>query len=583
MLCATRLLWSSCRVAILTGLLTGWLGCLSARSQPFLQRVERAAPPERVRLVLYYFDTCRAVTTQQATAFRVLDQLDAVGQRRRDGQLRRYSQFLRDTYAKNNPALTDRQRAELFLSVAARAEIRGDKQLAGVGEHFAGLYFYLTQEFGPAFQYLLSANNRFRKIGYANVPEIQRYLHELAFSYYHFNEDAKVVELLTEANTYPPFNANLHIQTYNTLAMAYARQQKTSASGSATRLAEQGYLKAYKLAQYYRDSVWMGITQGNLGSLYANQKRWSNARNNYRIEYRLRMQSAARNGYPMTAALALARASFELGVLDSCRFYLTESKRLHRLNRGTDYSKPFENDLFWRNYYETARLYYRQTRQLAEATRCADSLQAFQRRIDSRYTSRAAALAENQLLIKQHQAEVVALREGGKTQLWLGVGVAAAALIALGLGLLYRSSQRRRTQERLAHAQRQQQLEQENQQVIAERDQARADLARFLGRFQPTETTPDLTETNLLTADDWAEFRQRFERVYPFFFEQLHTQFTDLTPAEERLMALSKLNLDSLRMSQMLGISTESLRKSKYRMRKKFGLDGTSPLSELLQ
>lgn len=102
--------------------------------------------------------------------------------------------MLRDTYAKNLPNRTHQQNAELFLSVAKQAEANEDEQIAGVCEHFAGQYYYLAEDYGRAFEYLLSANSRFWKIGYQNVPEIGRYLYELAFNYYYFNEHRKVID-----------------------------------------------------------------------------------------------------------------------------------------------------------------------------------------------------------------------------------------------------------------------------------------------------------------------------------------------------------------------------------------------------
>ncbi|MBO0935111.1 hypothetical protein J2I47_00995 [Fibrella sp. HMF5335] len=570
--------------------LSGLFLALPLRAQSFLQRVERALPAERVRMVLYYFDTCRAVTQNQSAAFQMLGQLDAVGQRRHDNQLRRYARMLRDTWVKNKPNRTDRQNADLFLRIAQRADAEGDEQLAGVAEHFTGQYYYLGQDYGSAFQYLLSANGRFRQIGYANVPEIHRYLYELAFNYYYLNDDAKVISLLTEAAHYPAFSPNLHIQAFNTLAMAYTRQQPQSAT--MVGLAEANYQKAYQLAVTYRDSVWMGIVRGNLGGLYAHQGRWQAALAAFRTDYRLEMRSAGQNGYPNITAVELARSFYELNQLDSCRYYLDEAQRLRQFNSTKDFSQPFQDDVFWQLYYALARRYYQRTGNLPKSDRCADSLLSYQVRIDNRARSRDAALAEQRLLVQQHEAEVAHLERLSRTQ-WLLLG-AGAGLTGL-LGWLYWSSQRRRQQEALANAGREQQLTLEKQLVTDELDRARADLALLMEALQqkqaqlvlsnpPLATAdPSLLNAHLLTNDDWAEFRRRFERVHPLFFGQLRHQFTDLTPAEERLMALSKLRIDGLHMSRMLGISPESIRKAKYRLRKKLGVTGSTPLLELLE
>ncbi|KAB7727282.1 hypothetical protein F5984_21885 [Rudanella paleaurantiibacter] len=550
--------------------------------QPIFSKIDQAPPAERVRMALLYFDTCQAVAKSKLVAFAQLDKLDAIARRRQDEQLGRYGRMLRDTYAKNDPKRTHTQNAELFLQTAAQADSRDDEQIASVCEHFAGQYYYLAEDFGKGFQYLLSANRRFRQIGYRNIPEIHRYLYELAFNYYYLNDDEKVVELLTEATRYPPFNPNLHIQTYNTLAMAQARQ--LGDSPKEWGLAVQNYRRAYQLAVHYRDSVWIGIANGNLGGLFVKLKQWPQALNALRIDYRLVMRDAANRGYPLTTAVALARVFYELGQLDSCRYYLNEGKRMRLLQRVTgNYIVNVQDDLFWLRYYETYRLYALTTGKPIESARAADSVLKYQNRIDKRYRSKAATLAEQRLLIQQHEAEVAELNQRSQNQrLFLGMGVGLSLLVALLLGFLYRYSQARRQREAQANAQREKQLEREKQAVAAERDRAQADLALFLSNLRQLESEHHLANASLLTPDDWEEFRKRFERVHPQFFMQLRSQFNDLTPAEERLLALSKLNLHSRQMSHMLGISTDSIRKTRYRLRKKFGIAGDAKLLALL-
>lgn len=73
-----------------------------------------------------------------------------------------------------------------------------------------------------------------------------------------------------------------------------------------------------------------------------------------------------------------------------------------------------------------------------------------------------------------------------------------------------------------------------------------------------------------MTDDDWATFKQLCEQVWPGMFKQLNEQFPDLNRSEERLLALSKLNISSKEMAGMIGISVDSLRKSRYRLRKKY-------------
>lgn len=72
---------------------------------------------------------------------------------------------------------------------------------------------------------------------------------------------------------------------------------------------------------------------------------------------------------------------------------------------------------------------------------------------------------------------------------------------------------------------------------------------------------------------DWEKFKHIFEQVHPQFFRKLRETYPDLTPAEIRLCALLRLNLDSKDMATILGISTDSLRVARYRLRKKLGVN----------
>ena len=73
--------------------------------------------------------------------------------------------------------------------------------------------------------------------------------------------------------------------------------------------------------------------------------------------------------------------------------------------------------------------------------------------------------------------------------------------------------------------------------------------------------------------DDWQEFETVFQQVHVQFFEQLRKNHPDLTSAETRLCAMMRLNLDSKDMATIMGISQDSLRIARYRLRKKLGID----------
>ncbi|MFL5765150.1 MAG: helix-turn-helix transcriptional regulator [Bacteroidia bacterium] len=90
-------------------------------------------------------------------------------------------------------------------------------------------------------------------------------------------------------------------------------------------------------------------------------------------------------------------------------------------------------------------------------------------------------------------------------------------------------------------------------------------------------------EITILTPYDWEKFREEFEKRYPGFFILLHTHYPRLTPSEVRLMALMKLNFSIRMIATTLGISPQSIIKSRYRLKKKLELKKEEDLDSILE
>lgn len=81
----------------------------------------------------------------------------------------------------------------------------------------------------------------------------------------------------------------------------------------------------------------------------------------------------------------------------------------------------------------------------------------------------------------------------------------------------------------------------------------------------------------------WEDFRRVFEGINQDFFQQLQKINPDLSSTDIRLVSLIKLNMNTPDIAALLGISTDSLRVSRYRLRKKLHLEQGKSLTAFLQ
>lgn len=86
----------------------------------------------------------------------------------------------------------------------------------------------------------------------------------------------------------------------------------------------------------------------------------------------------------------------------------------------------------------------------------------------------------------------------------------------------------------------------------------------------------------ILTNDDWFEFKRHFEKVYPNYITKLRSKYPNLTEAEERLCLFMKANMNQKEIAMILGISAESVKKTRQRLRKKFDIESSEELLKIL-
>jgi DNA-binding CsgD family transcriptional regulator len=80
----------------------------------------------------------------------------------------------------------------------------------------------------------------------------------------------------------------------------------------------------------------------------------------------------------------------------------------------------------------------------------------------------------------------------------------------------------------------------------------------------------------------WQVFNTHVEQVHESLFKKLKEDYPDLTPRELSLCAYLRMNISSKEIATLMNISTRGVEISRYRIRKKLGLDRNANLTEFM-
>jgi DNA-binding CsgD family transcriptional regulator/tetratricopeptide (TPR) repeat protein len=97
-----------------------------------------------------------------------------------------------------------------------------------------------------------------------------------------------------------------------------------------------------------------------------------------------------------------------------------------------------------------------------------------------------------------------------------------------------------------------------------------------------TDDVELLKAFNLSQKVQWKDFKISFHKVYPDFETSIVNRIGVVSGAELRLMMLHKLGLSNKEIAQTLLISPDSVKKAKYRLYKKIGINSSEELNAFL-
>jgi tetratricopeptide (TPR) repeat protein len=447
-------------------------------------------------------------------------------------------------------------------------------------------WYQSLKDYSAAFESYLAAYALIRDMTSTYFPFREYSLYSIALAFYTFNDFDKAIEIGLQVRDSPnyPFTKTL---TTNMLGMCYL---KTAEYDSA----RYWFTECLQSVNNPLPTTgWIGLIKGNIGYTWYEQKEYDKAIPLFE-EGIAKTHSDSIWDNTVGFCCAIADIYMQRGDIEKANTYLEQAQHAAKLAR---------DDEGFCKLYERRSQYFRQTGNYARALHDQDSMLHYKSKIEAATDSKLKVQAEYKFDLQQRIAESDMLKaQTAKHKLVRNLVIGILFLLML-VGLLYFNRRelkhrvienqllfdKKQAEEALANSKTQlddftRSLKEKNQLIekFSEEISKLQSLPCNVITPEQTEMLNELRLSAILTDKDWEEFRLRFEKVHVGYLQRLRLKLPDLSPAETRFMTLAKLQLNNKEMGSILGISPDSIRTIRYRLRKKLNLAEEGSMDELI-
>ena len=445
-----------------------------------------------------------------------------------------------------------------------------------------GDYYYKTHNYSKAFEYYLRAYNDYHNLYKNEFPDMSQTQYFLALSYYRFYDYRSSLKYAKELiNNDYTHTGWLAIFINDLVGTSYLKLKEYDSS-------RVYFQKTYDLAPLHHNpnmvGAWRGIATGKIGTAWYEQNKYDAA-----IPY-------LKKGVELTTIGKVPdnTASFSVYLAD---IYTAEKKMdsalcyLEKAKTATYAANKLEN---YRELYSTLSAYYRVTGNTGLTLKYLDSTLKFKDSIAAIIDVNKKYKAELEINEeRRNKMETLAAKEKQRQVLLRNEMILIVVVIMVFVLLFYNRTlikQRYRRQQlnierkiyeaELANAVLQLDTYKNS---IAEKNEVITLLEKEITESHDPTTITKLQQSTILTDEQWEEFRRLFEKAHPGFLQKLKEKLHGLSPAEIRFMVLAKLNFTNKEMAAALGVSSQAIRTTWYRLRKKLNLPEESSIEDLVE
>jgi tetratricopeptide (TPR) repeat protein len=448
------------------------------------------------------------------------------------------------------------------------------------------LEYQIRQNYSKGLRLQLQAYEMFREKGMKRPVKAAILQYELARVYYQLANYEKSIEVAqpvsrntgtSEAMSY------LRLQTLNMIGLSYRNLKKDD----STLLY---FNKTLDAAKTDKDTPWIGIASVNIAKYYISHGQYDKASPyaQTRYQYSIVNDDRLTAGDSCEALIVLAKIDAHYGQAE---------KAIDKLTRAMHALKPSGRAYNWSKHYDLQRDLYFQLSDIYYKN--GNAQKGFEYSIIGDHYEDSVDLVKKQAqelsvhteVEAEKQLQLLKETEMRTYQAVMNRNLMAIVLALTGLLLfiLYKRQRLKTTTDKQLFENRQQLLfiaksraEEQLSSYINLLQEKNKLLESFDGEVIKLKETPDSAEkahmietletlqrTAIVTEKDWLAFRTLFEKAYSGFFSRLKEKYPDITPAEMRIFALTKLSLSTKDQANLLGISPASLRKTRYRFLRK--------------
>jgi len=461
-----------------------------------------------------------------------------------------------------------------ILEVASRYAMKQDwqVQLAEIYFHKGFLYLGINRHVA-AFESIMAGQEIMSKVGVEKFPQGYSVLLNIGNAYMQIGDDERAIPYLREAIAHPPkiYDPGFNMSMMNTIGICYMRLMEYDS-------AIVSYQEAHEAAKKINHEFWIALTGGNLGYVYFLKGDPDRALPLMTEDYNVSLKSN-QVGSALNASLSLASLHLGKGQREEAEKYIDFFTK--HIDRKDDHAmKIFYENLYWleklKGNFQLATFYM-------------DSATVYGKRYESNRDRTILEKAKLQLEMARHTGELQHLEHLRRRQVMLRNMLLVFTLLSgvIVFLIINRNAFRRKKELELAQADLANYTN-----TIREKNKLIDSFSHEIEMMRASEEHLDnernghlaqLMQASILTEEDWKHFRSMFDIVHPGFFTRLKTKMPDLTPAETRLLSLTKLKLATREMASMLGISYESMKKTRQRLRKKINLPEDGSLDEVVE